>query len=69
MTQQESRPADLPGAAVMALYRIARSPGIGRHAKIPGIPELAVNTVAAGADSLQNRRIATLIHRGIVKEF
>lgn len=69
MTQQVNRLADLPGAAVVALYRIARRTGICRHAKIPGIPELAVNAGTAGADSLLNRVIATSIHRGTVKGF
>jgi hypothetical protein len=69
MTQQGNQPADLPGAAVVALYRIARRIGICRHAKIPGIPELAVNTGAAGVDSSVNRGIAASIHRGTVKGF
>ena len=69
MTQQVNQLADLPGAAVVALYRIARRTGICRHAKIPGVAELAVNTVTAGADSLLNRVIDPSIHRGIIKGF
>lgn len=69
MTQQVNRLAYLPGATAAALYRIARFPGICRHTKIPGIPELAVDTGIAGVDPLVNRVIAAFIHRGTVKGF
>jgi hypothetical protein len=69
MTQPVNRLAHLPGAAVAGLYRIARFPGICRDTKRPGTSELAVNKGTAGVDSLVNRAIATLIHRGTVKGF